>query len=118
MSKSLELARKYLGQTVKVAVDRPLGSKHPKFNYYYPINYGYLAGVVAPDGEGLDAYILGTKQPVANFTGKCVAIIHREDDDDDKLVVVTDDLVDITDADIMREVEFQEKYFNSSVVRS
>ena len=26
---------------------------------YYPINYGYIEGVMAPDGEEQDAYILG-----------------------------------------------------------
>ena len=49
-----------IGRTVTVTVDRPLGSYHPEHkDMYYPINYGYVEGVLAPDGEEQDAYILG-----------------------------------------------------------
>jgi len=41
----------FLGKIVKVKVDRPLGSKHPKFNWTYPINYGSLPKTKAEDGE-------------------------------------------------------------------
>ena len=38
-----------IGDIVKVTVDRPLGSYHPKHrDIYYPINYGYVKGVLAP----------------------------------------------------------------------
>lgn len=41
-----------IGKTVKVTVDRPLGSVHPKYkNIVYPVNYGYVDGIIAPDGE-------------------------------------------------------------------
>lgn len=49
-----------IGQTVTVTVDRPLGSFHPQHrDMYYPVNYGYVRGITAPDGEEQDAYILG-----------------------------------------------------------
>ena len=49
-----------IGATVTVTVDRPLGSYHPEYkDMYYPINYGYIEGVMAPDGEEQYAYILG-----------------------------------------------------------
>ena len=49
-----------LGKIVKVTVDRPLGSCHPKHLYIcYPVNYGYVKGVMATDGEEQDVYILG-----------------------------------------------------------
>ena len=49
-----------IGRTVTVTVDRPLGSYHPEHkDMYQPINYGYVEGVMAPDGEEQDAYILG-----------------------------------------------------------
>jgi len=32
----------FLNKEVKVIIDRPLGSKHPKFAFEYPINYGYI----------------------------------------------------------------------------
>ena len=79
---------KYLGQKVKVIIDRPLGSKHPEWEIVYPINYGYLPNTKAPDGEEIDAYVLGIDKPLKKFEGKVIAIVHRLDDNDDKLVVV------------------------------
>ncbi|QTL51296.1 inorganic diphosphatase [Priestia aryabhattai] len=49
----------YLGKEVVVKVGRPLGSRHPKYNYIYPLNYGYIPGTKAADREEIDAYILG-----------------------------------------------------------
>lgn len=47
-----------IGKTVTVNVDRPLGSHHPVYKELrYPVNYGYIKGIVAPDGEEQDAYI-------------------------------------------------------------
>ena len=87
MSLSLALARSFLAQEVTVAIDRALGSRHPRHGFLYPVNYGCLPGVRAPDGEDLDAYVLGVAVPLTTFSGRAVAIVHREDDDDDKLVV-------------------------------
>ena len=48
------------GSIVKVVVDRPMGSRHPEHtDLIYPVNYGYIEGIIAPDGEEQDAYILG-----------------------------------------------------------
>ena len=70
-----------IGDIIKVTVDRPMGSYHPKHkDIYYPINYGYIEGIMAPDGEEQDAYILGVYKPIAEFEGKIIAIIHRYDD--------------------------------------
>ncbi len=55
-----ELKETVLVKTVTVVVDRPLGSCHPKYpNLYYSVNYGYVCGIIAPDGKEQDAYILG-----------------------------------------------------------
>jgi len=116
MSKSLELAKEQLGKTVVVTVDRQLGTKHPKWNFIYGVNYGYLEGVTAPDGEDLDAYILGVDVPVARFEGKAIAIVHRLKDDDDKLVVVPDGQ-EVSDEEIEKSTEFQEKFFEHIIVR-
>ncbi len=117
MSRSLLLARRFLGQRVNVRVDRPLGSRHPRHHdIVYPVNYGYLPGTLAPDGEALDAYILGVDVALEMFRGRAVAVIHREDDDDDKLVVVPEDFTP-ADTQIMDAVRFQEQFFRSSVVR-
>ena len=72
-------ARDFLRQTVTVEIDRPLGSRHPEWGFIYPVNYGYLAGVPAPDGEELDAYVLGVFEPLARYEGRCIAVIHRLD---------------------------------------
>lgn len=116
MSLSLALARRFLGQTVGVVIDRPLGSRHPHEGFFYPVNYGFVPGTLAPDGAELDAYVLGVAEPLATFSGLVVAVVHREDDDDDKLVVLPEGMR-LTDAEIMDAVRFQERWFRSSVVR-
>ena len=104
-----------IGNIVKVVVDRPLGSYHPKHkDIYYPINYGYIEEIIASDGEEQDAYILGIDEPVKEFVGKIIAIIHREDDIEEKLVVAPENIV-FTKEEIMEQVHFQEKYFRSEV---
>ena len=115
-SKSLKLAKQYLGRKLTVTIDRKLGSKHPEWGFEYLVNYGYLEGVIAPDGEGLDAYLLKVDVPVEFYEGVVVAIVHRLDDDDDKLVVVPEG-EDISDEEIERMVEFQEKWFEHQILR-
>ena len=68
MSKSQELAKNFLGKEIKIIIDRLLGSKHPKYDFIYEVNYGYIQGVIAPDGEELDAYLLGINEPVKEYT--------------------------------------------------
>ncbi len=106
----------FIGKTVDVKIDRPLCSKHPKHDIFYSVNYGFIPGTKAPDGEEIDAYVLGVYVPLQEFKGKCIAIIHRTNDDDDKLVVVPDDK-DFTDAEIKVLTEFQEQYFKSIIIR-
>ena len=102
--------------TVTVTVDRPLGSYHPEYkDMYYPINYGYIEGVMAPDGEEQDAYILGVNEPVKKFTGKIIAIVRRKDGIEEKWVVVPDG-VTFSKEEIRRQIHFQEQYFDSEIV--
>ena len=104
-----------IGKIVKVTVDRPLGSYHPKHkNLYYPVNYGYIEGIIAPDGEEQDVYILGVNESVSEFTGKIIAIITRLDDVEEKWVVAPENMT-FTKDEIMKQVEFQEKYFKSEI---
>ena len=105
-----------LGRTVTVTVDRPLGSFHPKHpDMYYPINYGYIEGVFAADGEEQDAYILGIAVPVKEFTGRVIAIIHRRDDVEDKWVVAPDEMF-FTRKEIEELTPFQEQYFDTEII--
>lgn len=105
-----------IGTTVTVTVDRPLGSYHPEYkDMYYPINYGYIEGVMAPDGEEQDAYILGVNESVGKFTGKIIAIVYRKDDIEEKWVVVPEG-VTFSKEEIRRQIHFQEQYFDSEIV--
>ncbi len=107
----------FLGKTVSIRVDRPLGSHHPQHGFIYMLNYGYVPGVMAPDGEELDAYILGVFEPVERFEGRCIAVIHRLDDDDDKLVLAPES-VQYSDEQILALTEFQERFFKPVIQRS
>lgn len=116
-AESIKIARDFLGKTVAIKIDRPLGSKHPEHGFVYEVNYGFVPGTKAPDGEEIDAYLLGINEQVDEFTGNCIAIIHRMDDDDDKLVIVPEGAKEMNDEEILKAVNFQEKWFNSMVVR-
>jgi len=72
------MLKKYLNKIVKVVIDRPLNSKHPKFKFIYPINYGFIENTLAPDNEEIDAYVLDADVPLKEYMGKVIAIIHRK----------------------------------------
>ncbi len=105
-----------IGKTVTVTVDRPLGSHHPVYKELcYPVNYGYIKGIMAPDGEEQDAYILGVDTPIEVFTGKVVAVIRRKNDVEEKWVVYPENMA-FTREEIVEQVKFQEQYFKSEIV--
>lgn len=104
-----------IGNKVKVKIDRPLGSCHPTHkDLIYPVNYGYIEGIIAPDGEEQDAYVLGVTEPVDEFEGRVIAIIHRLDDVENKWVVAPENM-SFTSDEIMRQVHFQEQYFKTEI---
>ena len=107
----------FLGQTVKIQIDRAKGTKHPKHGFNYDSNYGFVPNTISPDGEELDAYVLGVEEPVSSFEGKCVAVIHRNNDEDDKLVVIPQEMENISDDEIRRQTNFQEQFFESVIIR-
>lgn len=105
-----------IGKMVTVTVDRPLGSYHPEHkDMYYPINYGYVEGIMAADQEEQDAYILGVNEAVNKFTGKIIAIVHRKDDIEEKWVVAPVDMT-FTKEEIWEQICFQEQYFDSVIM--
>ena len=108
--------KKYLGKIIKIKIDRPLRSLHPKYNYVYPINYGYIPNTVSGDGEELDCYLLGVNMPILEYEGKCIAIIHRLNEDDDKLIIVPMDM-EFNNDEIEKMIEFQEQYFKYIIIR-
>ncbi|OGZ43840.1 MAG: inorganic pyrophosphatase [Candidatus Ryanbacteria bacterium RIFCSPHIGHO2_02_FULL_45_17b] len=110
-------ATQFIGKEVEIIIDRPLHSKHPKYGFVYEINYGFIPNTKAPDGEGIDAYLLGIDDPVETYTGKCIAVVHRLNDADDKLVVIPVSLGDVDDEEIRRSTHFQEQFFTSEIIR-
>ncbi len=109
-------ARSLLGKTVEIEIDRPIGYVHGggKFSVTYPVNYGFVPGVMGGDGEETDVYLLGVNKPVKNFVAKIVAIIHRENDNEDKLVAVPEGVV-LTKEEIEEQTHFQEQFYDTFI---
>lgn len=114
MNKTVD-ATQFIGQRVDVVIDRALGTKHPKCDMVYEVNYGYIPEVFSADGDELDAYVLGVDTPIEKFTGICIAVFDRLDDNEDKLVVVPEGMT-LTPEEIESKVEFQEKWFKHNLV--
>lgn len=110
------LVRSFLGKTVEVVMDRPLGYVHQKEDYTltYPINYGFIPDVIGGDGEELDVYLLGVDEPICRCTAKIIGIVHRENDTEDKLVAAPEGMV-FTKEEIEEQIRFQEKYYDSFI---
>lgn len=102
----------FLDKRVQVVVNRPLGSKHPKYNFTYPINYGFIPNTKAEDGEEIDAYILGEHRPLIEYEGTVIAVVNRKNDNEDKLVVANHKY---TIDEIKSLIHFQEQYFNIEI---
>ena len=109
------LVNSYLGKTVTILIDRPVGSVHPKHDdIIYPINYGFIPGVLGGDGEELDVYLLGVDIPLSEFTGKIIGIVHRHNDIEDKLVMAPEE-TSFTAEEISGAVRFQEQFYDSEI---
>lgn len=104
----------FLGKFVRVVMDRPLGSKHPEYDLIYPINYGYIEGTMAGDGEEVDAYVVGVFEPLETYEGYVIAYITRSDDVEFKLVV-SERRGKYSKEQIEALVEFQERFYKSEV---
>lgn len=104
-----------IGKIVTVTIDRPMGSYHPRnSDIYYPINYGYIDGIIAGDDEEQDAYVLGVDRPLKTFTGVVIAIVHRYDDVEEKWVVAPAGIRS-TKEEIARQILFVEQFFDFEV---
>ena len=106
-----------IGKSVRVIIDRPLGSSHPKFSEtVYELNYGYVREFMGGDGEEQDAYVMGIPYAISEFYGKVIAIVHRADDVEEKWIVAPENM-DFSDEEILKSINFQEKYFNVTLKR-
>ena len=109
------LVHSYLGKTVAIKIDRPMGNAHPKHpGLIYPVNYGYIPNVFSADGEELDVYLLGVDAPVKIYTARIIGIVHRHNDVEDKLVAAPEGC-HFDPAEIAAAVHFQEQYYESEI---
>ncbi len=110
------LVKSYLGKTVVIKIDRPLGYVHNKEKYTltYPINYGFIPSVIGGDGEELDVYLLGVDKPVGEYSAKIIGIAHRLNDVEDKLIAAPDGMI-FNQSQIAEAIHFQEQYYNTEV---
>ena len=110
------LIQNYLGKTVTVTVDRPIGFHHVTKGIHldYTVNYGFLPGVTGGDGEEQDVYILGISRPLETFAGRIIGVVRRSDDNEDKFVAAPEGTV-FTAEQIAKEIHFVEKYFDSRI---
>ena len=106
----MQFLNSLLGQTVHIVVDRPIGHAHK--GMIYPVNYGYIPGLMGGDGEEQDAYILGIDTPLSSFDGQVIGAIRRRNDVEDKLIVAPKGMV-FHQGQIMEAVHFVEQYFDS-----
>ena len=110
------LIGRYLGETVSVVIDRPVGFHHVTKGIHldYTVNYGFLPGVTGGDGEEQDVYVLGVSEPLETFTGRIIGVVRRNDDNEDKLIAAPEGMT-FTAEEIEKEIFFVEKYFDSRI---
>ena len=111
------LVEGYLGKTVRIEIDRPIGYIHKKEKYSleYKINYGYIPNVLGGDGEELDVYLLGVTEPVEEYEVEIIGIAYRRNDVEDKLVAAPVG-TRMSAEEIYKNIEFQEKYYDTYIV--
>ena len=111
-----DLISAYLGKSVTIEIDRPIGFHHVTKGIHldYTVNYGFLPGVTGGDGEEQDVYILGVKETVRTFTGPIIGVVRRRDDNEDKFVAAPEGMA-FSKEEIAKEIHFVEKYFDSTI---
>ena len=111
-----ELICRYLGKTVTVVIDRPIGYHHVTkgIHLHYTVNYGFLPGVSGGDGEEQDVYVLGVSEPLDRFEGRIIGVVRRRDDNEDKFVAAPEGMA-FSAAEIEKQIHFVEQYFDSTV---
>lgn len=108
-----QLLQQYLGKAVQIVVDRPIGYRHG--DTVYPVNYGYIPGVIAGDGEEQDVYILGVDHPLSRFDGYIIGAVRRKNDTEDKLIAAPEGIC-YHQAQLEQAVHFQEQYFDHYIL--
>ena len=105
-----------MSDKVTVTMDRPIGYKD-NYGNIYTVNYGYIEGIMSPDGEEQDAYVLDRKMnyPIDKYVGNVIAIIEREADVETKWIVSNETW---SVEEIWEKVNFIEKHFKVFCIKS
>lgn len=108
-----QLLRELMGTQVHVVIDRPVGFRHK--GLIYPVNYGYIPGIFAGDGEEQDVYILGIAEPIRELDCVVIGASIRRNDVEDKLIAAPAGM-HFTMEEMARAIAFQEQYFDHSIL--
>jgi inorganic pyrophosphatase len=62
----------------EVIIDRPKGSKHPKYDFVYEFDYGYIKDTRTTDGGGIDVF-RGSLRNKETYTIMCAVDLLKKD---------------------------------------
>ena len=83
-----------VGKT-KIVIDRPKGSRHPRFpNIIYKVNYGYLENTYSMDGSGIDVWV-GTMNDKKIDAIMCIVDLMKNDSEIKILIGCTEEEKDV-----------------------
>lgn len=62
----------------EISIDRPKGTKHPRFDFTYPLDYGYLKNTSSMDGGGIDVWCGSLSNAVCDAIICTVDLLKRD----------------------------------------
>lgn len=74
----------------KLIIDRPKGTKHPRYNFIYEVDYGYLKNTSSMDGGGIDVW-RGTSEQQTIDAIICTVDLVKKDSEIKILLGCTED---------------------------
>lgn len=75
----------------KIVIDRPKGSKHPRFpQIIYEVDYGYLDNTSSMDGSGIDVWV-GTTNDMKADAIMCIVDLMKKDSEIKILIGCTEE---------------------------
>lgn len=75
----------------KIVIDRPKGSRHPRFpNIIYKVDYGYLENTSSMDGSGIDVWV-GTMNDKKIDAIMCIVDLMKNDSEIKILIGCTEE---------------------------